>query len=129
MHITHLAGRTAKAYPVADMLSSPRGDCRHLPAPSPEGTALDGHWIEARRDFGNGPAPPRIAPQGVPRDVEKGLRKCVGNDWVRLASRLQCTWALRERFDQGHAERPHVRGRGERSSSGFRSVVRIELAG
>jgi len=33
------------------------------------GGRSDGHWIEARRDFGNGPAPSGIAPQGVPRHV------------------------------------------------------------
>ncbi len=93
------------------------------------GGRSDGHWIEARRDFGNGPAPSGIAPQGVPRHVEKWLGKCIGNDRIRLASRLQCTRPLRERFDQSHTERPHVRGRGQRRRGRFGSIVSIEFAG
>src|SRR6267154_2667448 len=90
------------------------------------GSDRDG--IETRGDFWNGPAAPGIAAERVTRDIEKRLGKGIGGDRVSLASRLQCGYVLRERFDQSHAERPHVCGRHERRRRDFRSVVNIESA-
>ena len=88
----------------------------------------DGDGIETRGDFWNGPAAPGIAAERVTRDIEKRLGKDIRDDRVSLASRLQCGYVLRKRFDQSQAQRPDVRGRGERRSCGFRSVVNIESA-
>jgi len=90
--------------------------------------SCDGNGIETRGDFGNSPAAPRVAAERVTRDVEKRLVKGIGDDRVSRASRLQCGYVLRERFDQGHPERPDIGGRSERGSRGFRSLVNIESA-
>jgi len=44
----------------------------------------DRDGIEARSDFGNGAAALGIAAKGVAHDVEEGLGKSVGEDWIRL---------------------------------------------
>jgi hypothetical protein len=44
--------------------------------------------IEARGDFGNGPAAPGFAAECVTCDIEKRLGKRIGNDRVGLASGL-----------------------------------------
>ena len=87
-----------------------------------------GDGIEARGNFGNGPAATGIAAQRVARDVEKRLGKCVGDDRVSLASGWQAGCMLRERLDQGHAKRPHVGGGRERRRNSFGSDVNIEFA-
>src|SRR6266852_6880198 len=88
----------------------------------------DGDGIETRGDFWDGPAAPGIAAKRMTRDIKKRLGKGIGDDRVSLSSRLQCGYVLRECFDQSHAQRPDVRGRGKRRSCGFRSVVNIESA-
>src|SRR5713226_5309973 len=92
------------------------------------GSGSDRDRIETRGDFRNGPAPPGVAAERVTCDIEKRLGKDIRDDRVSLASRLQCGYVLRKRFDQSHAQRPDVRGRGEWRSCGFRSVVNIESA-
>src|SRR5882762_7955477 len=70
------------------------------------GSGSEGGGIEARGNFGNGPAAARIAAEGVAGDVEKGLRKRVGDERVGRASGLGAGNTLGEGFDQGHAQRP-----------------------
>src|SRR5713226_4485750 len=84
--------------------------------------------IEARGDFGNGPASSGFVAEGVPRDIQEGLGERIGDGGVGLASGLQDGCVLRERFHQGNAERPDVRGCREWRSSGLGSVVSIEFA-
>ena len=93
------------------------------------GSGSDGHGIDARGDFGDGPAAPGVAAECVARDVEKGLRECIWDARVGLASGWQRRHLLRKCFDQGHAERPDVSGGGQRRRCGFRSIVSIEFAG
>src|SRR6266852_6311181 len=65
------------------------------------GGGRNGDRIEARGDFGNGPAPPGVAAESMPRDVEEWLWVGIGHDWVGLASSWQGRRVLRKRFDQG----------------------------
>ena len=92
------------------------------------GGGSGGYRVEARCNFGNSPSAPGIAAEGMPRDVEKRLGKRIRNDRIRLVPRLQCAWALRERFDQSHAQGPDVRSCGQRRSGCFGRVVSVEFA-
>jgi len=70
---------------------------------------------------------PGIAAEGVPCNVEQRLRKSIRDGWVGLASGLHGGRMLRECFDQSHAERPDIGGRGKRRDGRFGSIVSVKL--
>src|SRR5438128_1844420 len=49
----------------------------------------DRDGIEGRSDFGNGAAALGVTAEGVTHDVEKGLGKSVGTEWIRLMGKGQ----------------------------------------
>ena len=79
--------------------------------------------FETSLDIAKGPSARGVEPETFLRNVGEGLRNGLRHNRLAMCRSVPNGWMLGHGLDQGDAERPDVRGRGDRLGGGFRCVI------